>query len=209
MSLSVYPRASRAAGPCEGSFCLTECRSFTGQAPVFLVAIILCWIALPNSNPKQRRPGQESDADEPKTSKLRRVDFLGSILLAGFLILILLPLEIGGTKIAWTDPRIAALFASGLVCLALFVVAEKRWVTNPLLPLSLFASRHTVVSFVILALQTLAQLGVRTGSVLPVYHTQQTLTMPVDDVLGPALLPGHAEDEQHRRRGPSPAGGHR
>ncbi|KAK7744070.1 hypothetical protein SLS53_003588 [Cytospora paraplurivora] len=162
--------------------------SFTGQAPIFLVAIILCWIALPNFKPKQKRPGQEADADKPWTSKLRQVDFLGSALLAGFLILILLPLEIGGSKIAWTDPRIGALFASGIVCLALFVVAEKRWVSNPLMPLSLFASRHTVVSYVILALQTLAQLGMMYSVPLYFQVTQKMSNTAAGAHLLPAVI---------------------
>lgn len=117
-------------------------------------------MALPNIKP--RRQGKEPDVVESKRSKLRQVDFLGSALLTTFLVLVLLPLEIGGTKVAWTDPIIPILFCSGAVCLALFVVAEKYWATNPLLPLSLFCNRHTVVAFTILALQVSAQLGAST-----------------------------------------------
>lgn len=85
---------------------------------------------------------------------------MGSALLASFLILILLPLEIGGNKIPWTDALIPTLFGAGVLCLVLFVLAEKWWTTNPLLPLNLFCKRHTVVSFLVLALQCAAQLGV-------------------------------------------------
>lgn len=88
------------------------------------------------------------------------MDFVGSALLASFLILILLPLEIGGNKIPWTDALIPTLSGAGVLCLVLFVVVEKFWATNPLLPLNLFCSRHTVVSFLVLALQCAAQLGV-------------------------------------------------
>jgi hypothetical protein len=97
---------------------------------------------------------------ESKIGMLRQVDFVGSALLASFLILILLPLEIGGNKIPWTDARIPILFGAGVLCLILFVAVEKWWATNPLLPLNLFCSRHTVVSFLVLALQCAAQLGV-------------------------------------------------
>ena len=138
---------------------LTVSRSFVGQAPIFLVAIFFCWIALPKIKPKGSV--SEPDVDKPRRSKLGQVDLLGSALLASFLILILLPLEIGGSRVAWTDPRIATLFGGGLVCLAVFVVVEKSWASNPLLPLSLFCNRHTVVSFLIFALQCCAQLGVR------------------------------------------------
>lgn len=101
-----------------------------------------------------------SIVNQSKLGKLRKVDFMGSALLASFLILILLPLEIGGNKISWTDPRIPILFGTGVLCLILFVAVEKWWTTNPLLPLELFCSRHTVVSFLVLALQCAAQLGV-------------------------------------------------
>lgn len=103
---------------------------------------------------------KDATASQSKFGKLRQVDFMGSTLLAAFLILILLPLEIGGNKIAWTDARIPIFFGSGFLCLIVFVVVEKRWATNPLLPLKLFYSRHTVVSFLVLALQCAAQLGV-------------------------------------------------
>lgn len=101
-----------------------------------------------------------SSKHESKLDKLRQVDFLGSALLASFLILILIPLEIGGNKIPWTDARIPILFGSGVLCLIVFVAVEKWWAINPLLPLNLFCSRHTVVSFIVLALQCAAQLGV-------------------------------------------------
>lgn len=96
------------------------------------------------------------------------MDFLGSALLTTFLVLILLPLEIGGTKVAWTDPWIPVLFCSGAVFLVLFVLAEKYWAANPLLPLSLFCNRHTIVAFTIIALQIAAQLGVRDARCLSV-----------------------------------------
>lgn len=101
-----------------------------------------------------------SIVSQSKLEKLRQVDFVGSALLASFLVLILLPLEIGGNKISWTDPRIPILFGAGVLCLILFVAVEKWLATNPLLPLELFCSRHTVVSFLVLALQCAAQLGV-------------------------------------------------
>ncbi|ROV95903.1 hypothetical protein VSDG_05240 [Cytospora chrysosperma] len=158
--------------------------SFAGQAPIFLIAILLCWIALPNLKPG--RQGKEpADVVEPKRSKLRQVDFLGSALLTTFLVLILLPLEIGGTKVAWTDPCIPTLFCSGAVCLVLFVAAEKYWTSNPLLPLSLFCNRHTVVAFLILALQVAAQLGMMFS--VPLYF--QTTQKMSNTSAGAHLLP--------------------
>lgn len=127
--------------------------SFLGQAPLFLLAIILCWVSMPNTKPTHQ-------AVEPKSRKILRVDFLGSALFAGFLILFLLPLELGGSKVAWNDPQIPFYFGLSALMLAIFIVVEKRWASNPLLPLSMFYNRHTVAAFVIMALQCAAQLGV-------------------------------------------------
>lgn len=89
------------------------------------------------------------------------MDFLGSALLATFLILVLLPLELGGSRlVAWSDKQIPIYFGSAALALALLVAVEKWWASNPLLPLSMFHNRHTVAAFIILALQCAAQLGV-------------------------------------------------
>lgn len=108
---------------------------------------------MPNTKPKRQ-------ADEPKSRKIFRVDFVGSALFAAFLILFLLPLELGGSKVAWNDPQIPIYFGLSALMLAIFVVVEKYWASNPLLPLSMFYNRHTVAAFVIMALQCAAQLGV-------------------------------------------------
>lgn len=122
------------------------------------------------------------------------MDFVGSALLASFLILILLPLEIGGNKIPWTDALIPILFGAGVLCLVLFVFVEKWWANNPLLPLNLFYSRHTVVSFLVLALQCAAQLGVSLfhDASKSLYFSANHICL--DDVLRPSLLSGYAED---------------
>lgn len=135
---------------------LTAGRSFLGQTPLFFVAAVLCSVSLPSIKPC-RSPSE----DEAKSSNLRKVDFLGSALLATSLVLLLLPLELGGTRIAWTDQQIPFYFGIAALSLALFVAAEKWWSINPLLPLNMFNNRHTVASFILMALQCAAQLGVR------------------------------------------------
>ncbi|KAK2597096.1 hypothetical protein N8I77_012964 [Diaporthe amygdali] len=162
-------------------------KSFIGQAPIFAISILLCWISLPTmrTNPIMSK---DATASQSKFGKLRQVDFMGSTLLAAFLILILLPLEIGGNKIAWTDARIPIFFGSGFLCLIVFVVVEKRWATNPLLPLKLFYSRHTVVSFLVLALQCAAQLGMMFSVPLYFQVTQKMSNTAAGAHLMPAVI---------------------
>ncbi|KAF3762220.1 MFS general substrate transporter [Cryphonectria parasitica EP155] len=152
--------------------------SFIGQAPLFLIAIVLAWMSLPNTHPNQR-------LGESKSSNLRRVDFLGSFLLAAFLLLLLLPLELGGSKLEWTDPMIFISLAGAAVSLGLFILAEKSWVVNPLVPLDMFYNRHTVASFIIMALQCAAQLGMMFS--VPLYF--QVTQMMSNTAAGTRLLP--------------------
>lgn len=113
---------------------------------------------MPNNKPRQVHPvvGHQS-----RFNSLQRVDFLGSVLLAAFLVFLLLPLELGGTKIAWSDPRMLTFAAISVLLLTLFVAVEKWWSANPLLPLDMFCNRHTVTAFIIMTLLCAAQLGVR------------------------------------------------
>lgn len=131
-------------------------RSFIGQAPFFLVAFFLCWAFLPNTSPKQISKSHQ----ESGTSKLARIDFVGSFFFAAFILLFLLPVEIGGVKIPWTHPLIPILLGGAAVSLVLFIVVEKRWAKEPILPLEMFSKFEIITSFVIMALQVAAQTGV-------------------------------------------------
>jgi hypothetical protein len=92
-------------------------------------------------------------------SKLRRIDFKGSILFALAILALLLPIELGGVKLPWSHPAIFALFGLSAVLLFGFVLVETRQ-EEPILPLEIFHRRDAVFSFAIIGLQTAAQLGV-------------------------------------------------
>ncbi|KAF6830412.1 major facilitator superfamily transporter [Colletotrichum plurivorum] len=136
--------------------------SFLGQAPIFLVAVLLCWFFLPNSNPASK---PETDAEEttkpPGTDKnaLGRIDFLGAAFLALFILAFLLPIEIGGTKIPWTHPLIFVMFGAAIVLGGLFVATEEWWAKEPIFPLELLKHRDIVLTYIITGAQVAAQLG--------------------------------------------------
>ena len=88
--------------------------SFLGQVPFAGVAFVLVWMILPS-----RVRG--SLDEEVRGSKLSRVDFLGATLMALSILSLLLPLEIGGERIPWSDYRIASLFTAALFFGALFL----------------------------------------------------------------------------------------
>jgi len=132
-------------------------RSFGCQVPMLAVAIFLCWRTVP-SNLAGRSSNKSSGNEEQlnTSGKLARIDFLGSSLLAIFILLLLLPLELGGEKVPWSHPLIPGLFAAAV----LFVLVEKRWTEEPVLDLDLFKQRDAVLGFLIMAFQCAAQVGV-------------------------------------------------
>lgn len=129
--------------------------SFLGQAPIFLLAMVLCALVLPNMSTEQDR----TDAGFTR-SRLSRIDFLGATFLGSGLLAVLLPLRIAGQKVPWTDPVVPSLFVLGSVLLILFVVTEMRWAKEPIFPLRLLKNREVVFSYLIMVCQTAAQVGV-------------------------------------------------
>ena len=73
---------------------------------------------------------------------------------------LLLPISIGGVNVPWSHPIVGCLVVISGLLLVLFIAVEKRQ-EEPILPLEIFHSRDAVLSFLIMGLQTAAQLGVR------------------------------------------------
>ncbi|KAK4241185.1 major facilitator superfamily domain-containing protein [Achaetomium macrosporum] len=134
--------------------------SFFGQVPPIVIAILLIIVYLPSaSSSTELEPTQGTDNDSAsQKSKLSRIDFKGSILFTITILALLLPIELGGVKLPWSHPVIAALFIASATLLVLFVAVERRQ-EEPILPLEIFHRRDAVFSFLILGLQVAAQLG--------------------------------------------------
>jgi EmrB/QacA subfamily drug resistance transporter len=75
-------------------------------------------------------------------TELRRhdMDYLGAVLLAADLTVIVLFTSLGGTTWAWGSPQILGLVALSIVLLPAFILVERR-AAEPILPLSLFRNR--------------------------------------------------------------------
>ncbi|KIL93724.1 major facilitator superfamily transporter [Fusarium avenaceum] len=165
--------------------------SFGCQVPMLIVATFLCWRTLPSDLGK--RQGQTSDPDRDSGSdqgpnesgKLSRVDFLGASLLALFILLLLLPMELGGEELSWSHPLIPGLFAGAVVFLALFVYVEKKRAKEPILDLDLFKQRDVVICLLIIAFQSAAQLGMMFS--VPLYF--QVTQKVSNSVAGAHLFP--------------------
>ncbi|KAF9354184.1 hypothetical protein BGX26_007986 [Mortierella sp. AD094] len=79
--------------------------------------------------------------------KIKRVDFLGSLTLICGLVMILLPLNWGGSTYAWNSPIVIGLFCAGFVVLILFCLVEWKQATEPIIPFHLFKSRTNTAVF--------------------------------------------------------------
>ncbi|RKP07837.1 major facilitator superfamily-domain-containing protein [Thamnocephalis sphaerospora] len=73
--------------------------------------------------------------------KLGRVDYLGTLLVLGFCITLLLPVNWGGAMYAWNSPLVIALFCVAIALLGGFLFVEYRFAKEPIVPLRLFRTR--------------------------------------------------------------------
>lgn len=121
--------------------------------------MLLCYIVLPPLTSTATTANHEEDT-EMKGSRLARVDFLGAFLLGAGVLALLLPIEIGGQKVAWTHPLIYVSFAIGAILLILFVLTESYVAREPIFPLRLLRNRDLVLCYLINCFQGAAQLSV-------------------------------------------------
>ncbi|KAI8356902.1 major facilitator superfamily domain-containing protein [Mortierella sp. GBAus27b] len=110
--------------------------AFFINLPIGALTIIVCikLLHLPHT------PGSFKD-------KIRRVDFLGSLTLVIGLVLVLLPLNWGGSTYAWSDPLIIGLFCAGFIVLGIFCLIEWKQALEPIIPFRLFRDQTTVAVF--------------------------------------------------------------
>ncbi|KAI3317826.1 MFS general substrate transporter [Xylariaceae sp. AK1471] len=127
--------------------------SFLGQAPLFAAAIIASILVIPNT----KAPVSETSNAKGLKSWLSRVDLSGSLLLGAAVLLLMLPIEIGGVKVPWTHPIVLGLFGAGFLTLGVFVVNEARWAEEPAFPLRLIKHRDIFSSYLVICFLAAAQ----------------------------------------------------
>lgn len=78
---------------------------------------------------------------ETDKSRIKRVDFLGAILLSTSLVLLLLGLNSGGNLVPWTHPLVIVSLPLSAVTFIGFVVVEDRFASEPIIPVRLLLHR--------------------------------------------------------------------
>ncbi|KAL9134462.1 MAG: hypothetical protein Q9175_004356 [Cornicularia normoerica] len=79
--------------------------------------------------------------------KLKRVDWIGSVLFIGSTTSFLIPITWGGVSYAWDSWRVLAPLIIGIVGLAVFVVFEEYVAKEPLIRLDVFKNRTAAASY--------------------------------------------------------------
>ncbi|KAK2010477.1 MFS general substrate transporter [Colletotrichum eremochloae] len=88
--------------------------------------------------------------DTAKTSVregLRAIDWAGTLLVSGGVLMVLLGLDFGGHMHPWHSAVVICLLIFGIVCGALFVVYEAKWAKFPLIPIQMFTTRSSAAAF--------------------------------------------------------------
>ncbi|KAI9313021.1 major facilitator superfamily domain-containing protein [Zopfochytrium polystomum] len=93
---------------------------------VITVAAVVALLKLPRTR------------DGDIVSSLTRIDWVGTFLLVGAVICILIPLQGVGSLYAWKDPIVISLLVVGGVLTIAFVYVEAKWAANAVIPLSMF-----------------------------------------------------------------------
>ncbi|KAH6678305.1 major facilitator superfamily domain-containing protein [Halenospora varia] len=134
--------------------------SFYSQVPVALLAFILvAW--------KLDLPKHPTHVEESHWTKLKRIDYLGSICLATSIAGCLLSFDLLGKADSLFDPLPILAISMGLLMIGLFSLIETFVAKEPIFPLELLTHRDTTSCYAILALLSGAQLALM--SAIPLY----------------------------------------
>lgn len=128
---------------------------------------------------------------ETTVQKLKKVDWLGSFILACSIGSILMAVSLKTSSIdeatgfAWSDPTIVGLFVAGAVSLVLFLAVELKFAVMPILPVELLTQRTPVAVAINNLSISILSFGVM--YTVPLYFTAVRLMTP--SVAGYHLIP--------------------
>ncbi|ELU43283.1 TRI12 domain-containing protein [Rhizoctonia solani AG-1 IA] len=130
--------ASAAEGPLIGGALSTAGWRwvFWFTVPISITCIAQLWWLLP-----------QNELSGNFLEKVRKVDFMGSILSLASIVLILVPISGGGTYYSWNSALVIAMVSVGSVLVIIFLLVEWRIATLPILPLHLFRVKNILIIY--------------------------------------------------------------
>ncbi|OJD20558.1 hypothetical protein ACJ73_08108 [Blastomyces percursus] len=81
-------------------------------------------------------------------SKLRRIDYIGTVLFIGSTTSFLIPVTWGGVMYEWDSWRTLVPLLVGFVGLIVTMIYEYRFAYDPILPIAIFGTRTAIVSYI-------------------------------------------------------------
>lgn len=90
------------------------------------------------------------DLKTPKTPFIqgfKAIDWLGSLLIVGGVLMFLFGMEYGGVTYPWASATVVCLIVFGILTLVLFVLQEKFVAKYPVMPLRIFGNQSNIASF--------------------------------------------------------------
>ncbi|KAJ2723619.1 hypothetical protein GGI07_002501 [Coemansia sp. Benny D115] len=103
--------------------------------------------------------GSRQVAKGASLERLKRVDILGTLLIAGSALTLILGLNFGGDLFEWASGVVIVLLILGVFLFALFAFVEIKFATEPLVPLAAFKERS---SMALVAMQPFLGVGIFT-----------------------------------------------
>ncbi|KAI0193882.1 MFS general substrate transporter [Astrocystis sublimbata] len=150
-----------------------------GGGIILMIEMIICDLVPLRERAKYNR--QLSIAD-----RLRRIDYIGNVVMVASVTAILIALTYGGTRFPWSSWRVLLPLLLGFAGLGVFIAFESsRWCADPMTPPHLFRNRTSAAAFFLTFTHSLFSFWVL--YFLPVYFQAAQLYDPIRS--GVLLLP--------------------
>ncbi|KAK4125806.1 MFS general substrate transporter [Parathielavia appendiculata] len=165
-------QVGRAAGPSIGGLIADRANwrwALLYQVPLNFFALLFIWRKMSFPPPPIPKTPNEPNSEDCRRSKLRRIDFSGSMSLAlanVSLLLFLDRLQTNPDSIGH-DMSTMIPMSTWVTFLVIFLLVEAIWAKEPIIPLGLLVERNVVSSYGIQFLQTGAQMALYTS--VPLY----------------------------------------
>ncbi|KAH9988905.1 major facilitator superfamily domain-containing protein [Xylariaceae sp. FL0662B] len=88
-----------------------------------------------------------SNPGTPIVAGLKKIDWLGSALVIGSVLMVLLALDFGDVVFPWSSATVICLIIFGVVAGGLFFVNEWKFAKEPIIPLYLFSRKSSVAAY--------------------------------------------------------------
>ncbi|RDW87009.1 uncharacterized protein DSM5745_03651 [Aspergillus mulundensis] len=110
----------------------------------FLTAGVIWWFYNP--------PARENTAGLTWIEKVKRIDFIGGLIMTGGLVFLLIALNWGGQQYPWNDGKVIAFLTLGIALLLAFFAYEKFFAAYPMFPSTLLRHPRTFTALMVVIL---------------------------------------------------------